>query len=120
VSDRQIIGLTEEGKLVFFDKENRKRTNIIDAPSETVLLTKNRLGEVVVVDERNGVKKYVENEKTWEQIANTNTSVFGVLFDSENTCYVITENGIENTKSKKNYFSKESLNHQIQYKGKWG
>ena len=120
VSDMQIIGLTEKGKLVFFDKENRKRTNIIDAPFEAVLLTKNRLGEIVVVDERNGVKKYVEKKKTWEQIANTKTNVFGILFDSENTCYIITENGIENTKSKKHYFSKKSLNHQIQYKDKWG
>ncbi len=119
VSDMHIIGLTEKGKLVFFDKENGKKTCIIDAPSEAVVLTKNRLGEIVVVDERNGVNKYTEKKKTWEQIANTNTNVFGILFDSENTCYIITEDGIENTKSKKHYFSNKSLNHQIHYKDKW-
>ena len=120
VSDTNIIGLTEKGKLIFFDKEYRKKTESIDTPSKAVLLTKNRLGEIVVVDEKKRVNKYIKNKKTWEQIANTKTNIFGVLFDSENICYIITEDGIENTKSKKRYFPNNILNHQINYMNKWG
>ncbi|MBN1181946.1 MAG: hypothetical protein JXB49_06640 [Bacteroidales bacterium] len=120
VSYKNIIGLTEKGELIIFDKENRRKTDNIDTPSKAVLLTKNRLGEIVVVDEKNRVNKYIKNKNTWEQIVNTKTNIFGVLFDSENTCYIITEDGIENTKSGKIYFSKNSLNHQIHYKNKWG
>jgi hypothetical protein len=120
VSNKNIIGLTEKGKLIFFDKENGKKIDSINIPSKAVLLAKDKLGEIVVVDEKNKINKYIKDKKTWEQIASSKTNVFGVLFDSKNTCYIITENGIENTKTNKRYFSKKSLNHQIHYKNKWG
>lgn len=119
VNDIHIIGLTEKGKLVFFDKENRKITDSINTPSKAVLLTTNKFGEIVVANEKNRISKYIKEKKTWERIANTETNIFGILFDSENTCYIITEDGIENINSKKRYFSKESLNHQIHYKNRW-
>ncbi|MFA7157551.1 MAG: hypothetical protein WC123_07710 [Bacilli bacterium] len=64
VSDTNIIGLTEKGKLIFFDKEYRKKTDNIDTPPKAVLLTKNRLGEIVVVDEKKRVNKYIKDKKT--------------------------------------------------------
>lgn len=120
VSDKNIIGLTEKGKLIFFDIGNGEKIDSIDIPSKAVLLAKDKLGEIVVVDNKNKINKYKKDKKTWEQIASSKINVFGVLFNSKNTCYIITENGIENTKTNKRYFSKKSLNNQIHYKNKWG
>lgn len=119
VSGKNIIGLTETGKLIIFDIENRRKTDSIDTPFKAVLLTKNRLGEIVVVDEKNRVNKYIKDKNTWEQIANTKTNILGAIFDSENTCYIITEDGIENTKSGERYFPEKSLNHLMHYNNKW-
>ena len=120
VSNKSIIALDESEKLIFFDQKTGEKIDSLDIPSKAVFLTKDKLGEIVVVNETNEVLKYEKDKKTWEQITNSKAKIFGVLFDSENTCFLITENGIKNTKTKKQYFSKKSLNNQIHYKKKWG
>ncbi|NOZ12314.1 MAG: hypothetical protein GXO69_01545 [Acidobacteria bacterium] len=119
VSDKNIIGLTENGKIVFFDKERGEKVDTVAVPSKGVVLAKDRSGEIVVANEKNEIIKYEKDKKTWQRIANSKSQVFGVLFDSKNTCYLITATGIINTGTQKQYFSEAAFNYRKNKRHQW-
>lgn len=121
VTDKFILGLTTNGKLKLFDKSNGKRIQReINNASEILLLVTDQNGDVVIADKGKSIKRYNEKNSSWELISKYKENIYGILFDSKNLCYLITDMGIEDVKTHKFYFSNRSLNHQIHYKNKWG
>ncbi len=119
VLDTSIVGLTENGNLVIFDKEKGQKIKNIAVPSKAVLLTKDKKNKMVIVDEKNNIYRYVEEKREWEKIGKSKKHLYGILFDSNNTGYIIKHDGIVNTKTKRKYFSDQSLNTQIRYVKAW-
>jgi hypothetical protein len=120
VTDKFICALTVSGNLNFFDLRSGQRSSYeITYQSPILQLTTDKLGSIIIVDKNNSIKRYNEQNKNWELISVVKNKLFGVLFDSKNQCFSITDEGILNIQTNKTYFSNTSLNHQIHYKDKW-
>jgi hypothetical protein len=122
VTDKYICRLTPTGEIKFYDKLTGQPSNYtIQYDTPIMQLTTDKLDNLVIVDINNAIKKYNEKKQTWGQIATVKPKLYGVLFNSKNQCFVITDEGMLDVQSNEIYFSGESLNHQIHYKsGRWG
>lgn len=121
VTNRFVYGLTENGRIRVFNKTNGDFVKKeIGNTSEILQMAIDNLGNIIIADKDNTVKKYNEQKDSWDIISKYSGSIFGIVFSSKNQCYLITDKGIEDIGTHKLYFSKESLNHQINYKDKWG
>ncbi len=121
LTDEFVCALTQSGSLTFFDKQTGKPiTPNLDKNFDFTNISTDINGRLIVVDQKNNIKRLNHDNKTFELIGTTELKLFYVLFNSKNECYVITEKGIESIKTGKIYFSDKSLNHQIRYKDKWG
>jgi hypothetical protein len=105
VIDNLIWGLTSNGEINLFDKATGKPSDKkITNNSEILLLTKDKLGNAVIADKNNEVKKRNEQQNSWEVISKFEGDIFGVVFDSKNVCYAIMDKGIQDLTKKKIYF----------------
>ncbi|MDR0829336.1 MAG: hypothetical protein LBN95_04385 [Prevotellaceae bacterium] len=121
VTEKYICGLTSNGSIKFYDKQTGQLSDYTLKYNKDIQeFTIDKLGNIVIIDKDNSIKKYVEQNQTWELIKTVKENLYGILFDSKNQCYGITENGILNIQTNKTYYSSKSLNHQIHYKNKWG
>ena len=121
VTEKYICGLTKSGALKFFDLQTGlPSTYKIKYPSPILLLTTDNLNNLIIADKSNSIKRYNGQNQTWELISTVKNDLYGVLFDSKNQCFSITDKGILNNQTNKSYFSNTSLNSQIHYKDKWG
>ena len=121
VADKFIVGLTNYGQLKLFDKSNgEKIEKRITNTSEILLLTVDKFGNIIIADKGNNIKRYNSQISSWVVISTYNENASGILFDSKNRCYLITDKGIRDVQTHKLYYSRNSLNHQITYKDKWG
>lgn len=121
VTNKYICGLTDNGQLKLFDKYNGKEIdkNLFNA-SEILLIASDKTDRLIIADRNNFIKRYDEQKNTWETISKYEGNVYGILSDSKNNYYLITELGIEDVKYHKLYYSDQSLNHQIKFNNKWG
>ncbi|AWA31134.1 hypothetical protein HYN48_14110 [Flavobacterium magnum] len=120
VYNDQIWSLTKDGKIDVFDYKNETKVENLISYSDTIyIITKDKNNIPIIIDNKNAIKKYDNQTKSWSKIYNYIKKPLGVLFDKENNCYSITEKGIINLKSGKTYFSNKSLNHQIHYNDNW-
>lgn len=121
VVGKYICGLTSEGKLKFYDKQTGLLADCaIQYSAPITRLAADKSDNLVIADKSNAIKKYNAQNQSWELIAKVKANLYGILFDSKNQCYGITDEGILDVQTNKTYFSNESLNHQIHYKDKWG
>jgi hypothetical protein len=120
VTDKFIWALTSDGGIKLFDKKGKQVKKRIHNSSKILLLTKDKLGNPVIVDNANEIKRYNELNDSWVVISKYKDNCYGVVFDSKNSCYLITDKGIRDLQTGKINFSANSLNDQITYKDKWG
>jgi hypothetical protein len=116
----QIYALSSKGAMSVFD------TNGIEVKKKFLphkylifAIAKDRKDALVIVDESFGIKRYNEAEGVWESLGIYKEHILGMLFDSKNVCYAITNVGIENMTSREFYPPTKSLNKQINYKDEW-
>ena len=121
VTSQYIFGLTEKGQLTLFDKSNGKSIDKEVLNTSTILvIATDKNQKLIIADKENLIKRYIEQNNSWEIISKYDGNIYGILFDSNNHCYLIAEKGIEDVQNHKLYFSNNSLNHQINYDNKWG
>ena len=120
ISDEYIYCLTNNDEIEIFNVSNGISTERkIHYKSKISILTKDNHNNLIIVNEKNEVKKYIEDDKSWELISKSNNEIFGIVFNSKNNCYIITTNGIEDALTQKTYFSNKSLNEQITIDKHW-
>jgi hypothetical protein len=121
VIEKYVCGLTSKGGLKFYDRGTGQPSSFLIKDNRQIKsITTDKLGNLVVLDKNNRIKKYNRENRSWELIATVKTNSYGLLFDSRNQCYSITDKGILNIQSNKIYYSNQSLNHQINCKQTWG
>jgi len=120
VTEKFIWALTTTGQIKLFDKAGSQIDKRIINSSEILFIAKDKLKNPIIIDSENKIKRYKESDDSWAIISKYKDNCFGVVFNSKNECYLITDKGIKDLQTQKTYFSKESLNEQITYKDKWG
>lgn len=120
VTDKLIWALTENGEIRLFDKIGNRIEEQIVKQSQVLFLTKDNLDNPVIVNKANEIKRYNASDNTWSIISKYKENCFGIIFDSKNSSYLITDRGIKDVTTEKIYYSNKSLNNQITYKDKWG
>lgn len=120
VADSVIWALTIDGKLKLFDIETGKQSGKkISNNSEILLISKDKLGNIVIVDKNSEINKWSEQLNSWEVISRCEGTIYGILFSSKNKCYAIMNFGIRDVESNEAFVPKYSMNSQITYKGTW-
>lgn len=120
ISNNCIWGLTSKGTINFFDistgKEIHKK---ISNRYRVKILTLDHDGIPTVLDGFGRIKKYDSKKNSWITILECSEDVSAILFDSKGICYAVTGGGILDVSTNKKYFTKNSLNHQINFKEGW-
>ena len=120
VTEKFIWTLTSNGEIRLFDKSGKRIEREIPNASPILFITKDNFGNPIIVDKANEIKRYNESNNSWDLISKHKENCFGIVFDSQNSGFLITEKGIKDLKTGKVYYSNKSLNDQITYKDKWG
>jgi hypothetical protein len=120
ITDNSVWALTKDGKIELFDKSGKPIEKRIVNSSEILVIAKDEQEKLVIADKQSNIKRYNDSNDSWEVMAKVKDNCHGIVFDSKNDCYLITDRGIKSLKSQEIYFSKESLNDQITYKEQWG
>lgn len=120
-TDKHICSLNENGGLKFFDIQNghsieREVSNSTDISALTTDIENN----IVIADKKNQIKRYNFLNNSWTLLSKSKNTINGIVINSKNQCYLITNKGIEDAETHEIYFSKKSLNAQINYKTEWG
>ena len=121
LSKEYIWGLTLDGNLNLFEKISGKHIDKkIPKTHHILFITRNKLGDIIIVTENKEILKYNEQLNTWEFVSKIDEASYGVVFDTKNNSYSLTNKGIEETTTHHIYFSDSSLNHQLNFKDSWG
>lgn len=121
VSNNTVWALTADGNITLFDATNGNQIDgDISIDKDIVLITKDRSDNVIIANKDKQIKRFDQNKNKWELIGKYDEEPFYILVNSKGICFSITEKGIQNLTTNKFYFNPKSLNHQINYKDKWG
>lgn len=120
-TQEHIYALTEDGELKIFDKSTARliKENVEDS-FKIQLITKDAQDNLVILDTKNRIKRYNLKRNTWKLITKTKNTVSGIVFNSKNECYIVTDKGIERAKNHTLYFSNKTLNRQTRIIDSWG
>lgn len=96
----------------------RPNDNIPDIHSPIVAIARDRHSNIAIASNKK-VLIYDLKSRSWSVIGTYQGDPAGMVFTTSNKCFLISGKGIEELGAHKFYFSDSSLNHQIQYRGKW-
>lgn len=120
-TDKHICSLNENGGLKFFDIQNGNSIEKeVSNNTDISVLTTDLENNIVIADKKNQIKRYNLLNNSWILLSKSKNTINGIVINSKNKCYLITNKGIEDAETHKIYFSKKSLNAQINYKTEWG
>ncbi|NID09034.1 hypothetical protein [Fibrivirga algicola] len=120
VTDTVIWGLTTIGTLQLFTKADGKpAAKEVVNQSKIIAIGKDKAGHLVIADSSKAIKYYDEKQRTWQLIANYTFTLYGLVFTTDNRCFAITDQGIEDVKTHKLYFAEKNVNNQIKQQTKW-
>jgi hypothetical protein len=121
IASKKIYALTKKGNIRVFTKSDLKviNTKIINS-SKIVSIAIDRKENLIIADEKNEIKRYDEVKDSWKIISKNINQLSSIVFDTNNHCFAITNEGIKDLETHKIYISNKSLNTQIHYNGKWG
>ena len=121
VTNKFICALTDSFQLKLFDKASGKPVEKeIQNSSGILSIAVDKTDKLTIAGKDNFIKRYNDENNSWEVITKYEGNIYGILFNSKNLCYLVTDKGIEDAQTHKVYFSDKSLNHQIHYKKEWG
>ena len=111
ICSNEIWALTTHGQIrIFNSSDGSKSDQTISYPLEIIALAKDRFECPVIADKEHFIKRYNLTKKTWEPIVQCTDSIYGILFDALNHCYVISDMGIEDLAGKAIYKPDEGKN----------
>ncbi|ARK13361.2 hypothetical protein A6C57_25155 [Fibrella sp. ES10-3-2-2] len=120
ITDTIIWGLTTSGTLRPFTKADGKpAAKEVVNQSKIIAIGKDKAGHLVIADSSKAIKYYDEKQRTWQLIANYTFTFYGLVFTTDNRCFAITDQGIEDVKTHKLYFAEKNVNNQIKQQTKW-
>ncbi|AYB32612.1 hypothetical protein [Chryseolinea soli] len=109
------------GRLHKFDKTTGERLEKNSGSSVTYfLMTKDHKGNLVVAGSDHNIWRHIDQTNTREVLARFNGRPYGMVLDSRDNIYFITDKGIEEEQTGEVYFSNVSLNNQIRIRDNWG
>jgi hypothetical protein len=112
--------LTSEGKISVIDLVSKKVSKTIKSDVAITHLAQDRQETIVVADNLNELKTYSDATGSWQIRQKLANKVFGLVFDSQNRGYTITDKGIQDLATGQLYFSKLSrLANQTLHEDRW-
>ena len=120
IDSNKLWALTTEGQLKLFDLSDYRPTKIVPInDSPIVMVARDRYSNIVIADNVKYIKKYDKENHSWTIIGKYSGSLYGIVFDYSNACFLLTSNGIIDLRSKAVYFPDSSLNQQIHCNHNW-
>jgi hypothetical protein len=120
VAQNYIWRLTAAGKLKLYNVSDGKAAdNKVSNSAKIIMLVKDAAGVPVIADKKHDIKRYHAAGNDWETIGRYDSSLFGIVFDSRNQCYIITAKGIQDLATGKYYFTDHSNNFERTILTRW-
>ncbi|GAB3756103.1 hypothetical protein [Spirosoma pomorum] len=120
ISDKAIWVLTTGGEVRIIDREHKKVTKTIRNDAAITHLAQDRQGTIFVADNVNQLKTYNEATDSWQIRQTLTNTILGLVFNSQNKGYAITDKGIQDLATGQLYFSKLSrLANQTMHEDRW-
>ncbi|QKZ13345.1 hypothetical protein [Spirosoma sp. KUDC1026] len=120
LSDKAIWVLTTGGEVRIIDHKYKKINKTIRDDAAITHLARDRQGIIVVADNLNRLKTYNEATDSWQIRQTLTNTILGLVFDSHNRGYAITDKGIQDLATGQLYFSKLSrLANQTLHEDRW-
>jgi ligand-binding sensor domain-containing protein len=117
----KFIWVITGGGLQKYDKTTGKRLEKNgDGSNRYFHMTKDHQGNLVFSDSNHDIWRRHEQTNKTERMAGFKGSPHGMVLDSRDNIYFITDKGIVDEKTGKVYFSNISLNSQIRSRNNWG
>lgn len=117
----KFIWVINGGRLHKYDKATGERLEKNSGSAISYfLMTKDRKGNLVFSGSNHDVWRRHEQTNTSETLARFHGRPLGMVLDSQDNIYFITDKGIEDARSGEVYFSNISLNNQIRIRDNWG
>jgi len=116
----KLWGLTTDGKLSLFDANNGDPIpDKVRNDSVIIILAKDKEGNIVIGDKSKSIKRYEKHSNSWITLFKFDNTLLGLVFDSKNNYYLLTDKGIFDCLGKKYFYPDSSLNDQIQHGAGW-
>ncbi|WP_040005796.1 hypothetical protein [Fibrisoma limi] len=124
IDKNRIWILTSNGSIQQLDPKTRQTLaeEIIDEQESALQsLTLDQAGALIVTDDQQRIRRYNPAKKNWQLVATSPHKLFGVTFNRQNRCFLLTNKGIVDPNTQTTFFPDTSfyLNHQIRYKNGW-
>jgi ligand-binding sensor domain-containing protein len=120
LSDNAVWALTADGEISVIDLASKKVRRTIKNDVAVTHLAKDRTGAIVIVDKANQLKTYNKATGSWQPMQTIKHKMFGLVFDSQNRAYAVTDKGIQELATGEIYFSKLSrLDNQTMHEDRW-
>ena len=119
IANDQLWALTENGHLRLFDLKSEARLTEPMVKDSLVAIAIDIHSVLVVGDKQHRIQKYDSAGGVWNSLGNYSGSLYGITFDQDNNCYLITSKGVVELGSNRTYFPDSGLNTQIHYHGAW-
>lgn len=121
LTGKNVLLLTKTGQLKLIDVASGEPGISIDTDAPIVALSADRQGNIVIGDTNHLVKSYNEKQKTWHLVSRYSGKLTGLVFNSQNQCFLITDKGIVDVAGNAIYFPDAafSKNTEIRYNGSW-
>lgn len=116
-----ILLLTKTGQLKWLTSLADKDGVVLSTTAPVVASTIDREGAIVIGDTNHLLQTYDSRQKTWRVLSTYAGKLTGIIFNSRNQCFLITDQGIVDVQSHTNYFPGSSFytNNQIRYQQGW-
>lgn len=114
--------LTRNGQLKAATLQANSKTNLLpNTDFQVVVMANDRKGRLVSADKNGQIRVFNESTKRWSVLTKSSEPVKGLLFDSQNNAYTVSDKGIRAADNLQTYFPADSLflNNQIRLRTKW-
>ncbi|SOD78887.1 ligand-binding sensor domain-containing protein [Spirosoma fluviale] len=121
LAGKSILLLTKSGKLELFNDLTASQGLTIQTATPVVAATIDREGTIVIGDTNHSVQTYNSRLKTWRALSTYTGKLTSIVFNSQNQCFLITDQGIVDAQTHTTYFPDSSFytNRQIRYTRGW-
>lgn len=119
IIERQIWALTIKGGLKVFDLKNGEPLEVAPRIDSPILAIAKDEDSTIALAFNGKIASYNKSKKTWSYLGSYDDAPMGIIFNSAKECFLITSKGIQDLNSGKTFFPDSSLNHQINYRGRW-
>ncbi|GAB3032216.1 hypothetical protein [Spirosoma pulveris] len=118
---KSLLLLTRSGRLDLFNSLTAKQAIPVQTAAPVVAATIDREGTIVIGDTNHSIQAYNSRQKTWRVLSTYTDKLTGIVFNSQNQCFLITDKGIVDVQTHTTYFPDSSFytNRQIRYTRGW-